>query len=103
MKKAGFWRRWIANLIDLLLIIVTIGIMLIVNIIKFFRGKPTFGKKTVGISYSDKTRQGKLFGCLILQFFLLLLLVTIIINIIKIVTKNGSFAENWANNFLKID
>jgi len=97
---AGFWRRVVMYLIDMLLTGITCGIYGFVFFILFFFGTPTLGMRAVNIKYSKKSQQIFLFLFTILELLFYILIIPIIYDIIQICIKRGTFAERWSHDFL---
>ncbi|AHI54295.1 hypothetical protein SSABA_v1c08960 [Spiroplasma sabaudiense Ar-1343] len=104
MKAAGFWRRFVASLIDLGLTIITLGIYFIFRIIWFCQGKPNIGMRVMGLNYDPG--KGKMLMLFLFLFILtpMFYAVTIgigwIIDIVRICMKKGTFAEMFAKNYI---
>ncbi|UKS53730.1 hypothetical protein [Mycoplasma feriruminatoris] len=100
MKIAGFWRRVFRNLVDSLALVFTLGIYLIIFIILFFKGSPSWGMRLTGTKYSSN-RMGRLALWRLLFWLLRFLTVGIllIVDFIRIILKKGTLAEKKADNF----
>ncbi|AUM62693.1 RDD family protein [Spiroplasma monobiae] len=99
--NAGFWRRFVAGLVNNALIGITFGIYWIFLIINFCKAKPSIGMKVMDMEYSTK-EQLKLFGFRLLAGLFYLLIVTLLWDLVMICMKKGTFAERWSGNFLVI-
>ncbi|MCK8461420.1 hypothetical protein [Mycoplasma capricolum] len=104
MKIAGFWRRVFKTIIDSLSLVFTLGIYLIIFIILYIKGSPSWGMRITNTKYSSK-RMGRL--ALWRFLFWLLRFVTLgiilIIDVIRIILKKGTFAEKKADNYIIIN
>ncbi|QGS51538.1 hypothetical protein [Spiroplasma tabanidicola] len=97
--NAGYWKRYAMNVVNALLIFMTLGVYFIICCIRFWSGEKNMGMYAASVSYSDSSAMGKLFLCRILEALFCILFIPLIINFITIIMKKGTFAERWANNF----
>ncbi|WP_051350852.1 hypothetical protein [[Acholeplasma] multilocale] len=94
----GYWRRWLASLINCGMIVITFGIYSIFLIINFIIGRASIGMKAVNMDYSTR-RQLSLFLCSFLQLLFFILIIPIVINFFLVITKKGTYAERWSDNY----
>ncbi|QVK02851.1 hypothetical protein [Mycoplasma mycoides] len=104
MRIAGFWRRVFRSLIDSLALVFTLGIYLIIFIILYIKGSPSWGMRATGTKYSSN----KMFKLALwrLLFWLLRFLtlgILLFIDLFRIILKKGTFAEKKADNFIVIN
>ncbi|MGZ9413761.1 hypothetical protein [Mycoplasma sp. 480] len=100
MKIAGYWRRFFASWIDTFLAVITVGVMFVIQIIQFCSGKPTFGMKVTGITYSYGS--GRMLRLFLFKLLWTCLLLSFIIDFFTIIMKKGTFPEIWADNYIVV-
>ncbi|WP_338984002.1 hypothetical protein [Spiroplasma endosymbiont of Othius punctulatus] len=99
---AGFLPRFIKNIINWLLTIVTIGIWQIVMLVFFLMGKQNLGHKVANLNYNnnDNILIHGIF-VLIMEFLWVLTFgIWGIIDLVSVVRGNGTSAEKWAKRGL---
>ncbi|AJM71943.1 hypothetical protein [Mycoplasma yeatsii] len=99
MKIIGFWRRVWIHFLTNIFIIFTAGFYLIFLIIAFVKGKPNLAMRLSNTTYSNPKRMFRLFIFLLLSVLIHATVIGLIIDIIRIIMKKGTFAEKWSNNY----
>ncbi|QBQ07306.1 hypothetical protein SGLAD_v1c01050 [Spiroplasma gladiatoris] len=97
--NAGFWSRIGRHLINNFLCVITLGIYWIFLCVWFLSGKQSVGMKAVKVNYSKTDSMGLFLLYLILAYLLYILFIPIIMDMISIIQRKGTFAERWADTY----